>query len=537
MEPSTAGVMPPQRAVALDELSLLLLSPLPPDAHLWPLKAIEWREGLPFPEGPYVLCGRSDVVEAVLGSSPSPPPPLYTVSESTSSSILSHENICSPGVTGEEWEAVVAAVCGQHISTIPQMILQHACSSPSAQALSLPQGTWSYARLASEAWSLGAALVAWGVRRGDKVAILLPVGRMLPLTLLACGLHRLVPCHLSPSAPLRQCQLARLRPAALLCESNEEEPAYGRRVGMGLFLPWYWHLPLAQGGTLVLLPRELSVDIPSLLPYLTSHAVDWVDCFTPGQLALLVDLCPSLPLSHVMCSGEALPIPCASAFLTKFPSTSLSNVLSTTETSADICALKRVTHSVCTAVAHCASHVPVLSSTSPCVVWGNTISLSDESTLVHRGYNIERGYLPPDNSSAFSSGGTGGNACISADRAFWAEGEGGSWLCVEGRSDAMVKVRPSPQSAAWRTLGVAWVTESGLGQDTGGEGGAMRGGLCSAHSPLGVRQVRGHRVDLAGVEAQLLAFSQVQHCRTYLPTLTLSLPALLSRCISNSQPL
>ena len=34
---------------------------------------------------------------------------------------------------------------------------------------------------------------------------------------------------------------------------------YGRRVGTGLFFPWYWHLTLCQGGTLVLIPPEHSV--------------------------------------------------------------------------------------------------------------------------------------------------------------------------------------------------------------------------------------------------------------------------------------
>jgi len=47
-----------------------------------------------------------------------------------------------------------------------------------------------------------------------------------------------------------------------------------------------------------------------------------------------------------MCSGEALPVATASAFLRKFPDVTLSNVLSTTETSADICAIKHVTLSL-----------------------------------------------------------------------------------------------------------------------------------------------------------------------------------------------
>jgi len=33
---------------------------------------------------------------------------------------------------------------------------------------------------------------------------------------------------------------------------------------MGLFLPWYWHIPLCQGGTLVLVPAPLNVDVRGL---------------------------------------------------------------------------------------------------------------------------------------------------------------------------------------------------------------------------------------------------------------------------------
>ena len=48
---------------------------------------------------------------------------------------------------------------------------------------------------------------------------------------------------------------------------------YGRRVAMGLFLPWYWHIPLAQGGTLVLFPSDLNVDVPALLRFFGERRV------------------------------------------------------------------------------------------------------------------------------------------------------------------------------------------------------------------------------------------------------------------------
>ena len=81
---------------------------------------------------------------------------------------------------------------------------------------------------------------------------------------------------------------------------------------MGLFLPWYWHIPLAQGGTLVLVPAPLNVDVRGLVAYLAERRVDWIDCLTPGQLQMTTEICAadSLPacLAHVMCSGEALPV-------------------------------------------------------------------------------------------------------------------------------------------------------------------------------------------------------------------------------------
>ena len=65
-----------------------------------------------------------------------------------------------------------------------------------------------------------------------------------------------------------------------------------------------------------------------------------------------------------MCSGEALPVGTAAAFLRKFPNVTLSNVLSTTETSADICCVKHVTAQLLAALPASpdALYVPVLDS-------------------------------------------------------------------------------------------------------------------------------------------------------------------------------
>ena len=116
-----------------------------------------------------------------------------------------------------------------------------------------------------------------------------------------------------------------------------------------------------------------------------------------------------------MCSGEALPVGTARAFLRKFPKVSLSNVLATTETSADICAVVCVDLALCDGLGDAVSHVPVLSSREGqgqgCVVWGNVVELNAEGRLVHTGLNMEAGYLPGDDSSSFVAT-PRGRACV-----------------------------------------------------------------------------------------------------------------------------
>ena len=36
------------------------------------------------------------------------------------------------------------------------------------------------------------------------------------------------------------------------------------------------------GGTLVILPADLSIDVPGLCAYAGKHRADWADCLTPG---------------------------------------------------------------------------------------------------------------------------------------------------------------------------------------------------------------------------------------------------------------
>ena len=119
-------------------------------------------------------------------------------------------------------------------------------------------------------------------------------------------------------------------------------PVFGTRAAMNLFWIWYWHVPLTMGRTLVITPTECNVDVVGLVRYLMETRATYIDCLTPSQMQLMTDLCDTLPLSlaHVFSSGEALPLATARAFLRKFPHIRLHNILSTTETSADICMRK-----------------------------------------------------------------------------------------------------------------------------------------------------------------------------------------------------
>ena len=42
---------------------------------------------------------------------------------------------------------------------------------------------------------------------------------------------------------------------------------------MNLFLVWYWHFPLVQGGSVVLIPDQTQIDPTALVQYLNTHHV------------------------------------------------------------------------------------------------------------------------------------------------------------------------------------------------------------------------------------------------------------------------
>ena len=205
--------LPPQHAgVELSELTLVAACALPEGAALWPVRAVEYFPGkvqLPV-LGPCVVCGPSAAVEELLRAGVCAP--IYVVSESTAATLAGHENVTVASVADGQWEGVVGAICTRHIATIPQMILEHACATPDAPAVADASGEISYAELVSAAWRLGAALTEeLGLPEGGTVGVLLSENdRLLPVTLLALGLRRIVACHLSSFAAQRQLQLERL---------------------------------------------------------------------------------------------------------------------------------------------------------------------------------------------------------------------------------------------------------------------------------------------------------------------------------------
>ncbi len=561
------NVSPPTAAnPPLHTIHIISTHPLPASAAHWPVSASHGSP--PTSDGAYVLCGPADAVRELLRTHKRP---LYVVTDAISRVLdvrplhdtAAVRNYPALSLAHGEWQEAVATICSLHVSTVPEMVLHHACEQPERVAVHDAGCDTSFASLCSLAWSLGDALATEGIELAPETAL----GVVMPPSLHAIVAHLglqmrgLRPCVLSPFGPLRRYQLARVPCAAILVassdalaasEEDEEDEAeaeavppcinvttlqldpslapwsvaarlpaaatdlratafvdwtsgstgrpkamavtrwrlahwvrwrawhfplqnYGRRVAMGLFLAWYWHLPLCQGGTLLLVPPQLTVDVAGLMQYLTEARVDWVDCLTPGQLHMLTEQCGSTgrlhvppTLRHVMVSGEALPVATASAFLRAFTGLTMSNVLSTTETAADICMLKRVDLAVCDAAAAAGlTNVPVRGSADGEVVWGNEVLFEAETgRIVHRGWNMEHGYLTGEDAEAFSAGeadGAGDDAVVnvysSGDRGRTC----GEWLCIEGRLDSVVKVL-------------------------------------------------GHRVDLAGIEATLVQCTAVKDC-------------------------
>ena len=161
-----------------------------------------------------------------------------------------------------------------------------------------------------------------------------------------------------------------------------------------------------------------------------------MDCLTPGMILALLDVVDELPrsLTTMFSSGEALPLSTARAFLEKWPHCALENILSCTETSADISFCK-ITSQVTDSnrlLAPMADHR---------VCWENTMEVRD-GALVITGFNIPDGYLTPCAQGCFSKTPDGRNVLASGDMAEWEEmADGTRLLWCNGRRDFNVKVR------------------------------------------------------------------------------------------------
>jgi hypothetical protein len=329
-----------------------------------------------------------------------------------------------------------------------------------------------------------------------------------------------------------------------------------------------------------------------------------------------------------MSSGEALPVVVAQAFLERFPTTTLSNVLSTTETAADACALKAVTLELCEAMQTDSSnssnniggdsgddddgdddgggggkedrktvnHVPIIrlvrrrsyekhlahaggsaaaatadgrgdggeggkeengEEEEECetVVWGNAVGKgSEDGRLLVRGWNVEHGgYLTKEAPEAFvprrfhrptssiitttSSGrqsdqleigkSVGDGAAVLTVSAATKDEDDGHMLLASADLSSSIGSFLTGDRAMWRSFSFSFSSSSAAAVSSlslsssssssslspSSEPAPVRYFLCVEGRVDDVVKVRGHRVDLAGVEAAVLACSEwVEDC-------------------------
>ena len=71
---------------------------------------------------------------------------------------------------------------------------------------------------------------------------------------------------------------------------------FGRRVGVGLFWAWYWHIPLCQGGEVVVIPAALTVDVCGMV---RGHGRSLLNLRTPGFKLLFTCLPPPFLISRM----------------------------------------------------------------------------------------------------------------------------------------------------------------------------------------------------------------------------------------------
>lgn len=152
--------------------------------------------------------------------------------------------VAAPGTTVRALQALAPAAREQVLerwnttnlplplqATLPERVAEQAALRPDALAVRATDGTFTYAELLTAAQRVTATLRARGVRPGDRVAVALKRGRMLPAVLL--GIHGAGAAYVpvDPNFPAARVQLMLEDSGAVLVVS---EPAISEKLGTAL---------------------------------------------------------------------------------------------------------------------------------------------------------------------------------------------------------------------------------------------------------------------------------------------------------------
>jgi fatty-acyl-CoA synthase len=131
---------------------------------------------------------------------------------------------------------------GPEIRTLDAALAQRAACYPDSLAFAAGGERLSYGRLRAEAEALASGLASLGVRRGDRVVLLLPAGLDFIRAFFALQRLAAIPSALDPSMPAAR-RAARVRPALVLAAGPaadglrvvrlDEVPRLGPREGTG----------------------------------------------------------------------------------------------------------------------------------------------------------------------------------------------------------------------------------------------------------------------------------------------------------------
>ena len=114
---------------------------------------------------------------------------------------------------------------GPEIRTLDAALTRRAACSPDSLAFAMGEERLGYGRLRAEAKALASGLASLGVRRGDRVVLLLPAGLDFIRAFFALQRLAAAPCALDPSmAPATAARrAARVRPALVLAAGTEAD--------------------------------------------------------------------------------------------------------------------------------------------------------------------------------------------------------------------------------------------------------------------------------------------------------------------------